>query len=159
MVGRGRVDGDVVLGAGDRGGDGVGRGQRLLAGRLQGRVEALVAVVGGQEAVVGRQHGLAVRAAEVDGAGVGRGGVAVGVLGGDVEAVLDTGRGRVGEVGDDQMVGRGRVDGDVVLGAGDRGGDGVGRGQRLLAGRIGRGAGGGRGDVSGGGGAFKKKQG
>src|SRR5207248_1923799 len=61
----------------------VGDGKGLPAGRRQGGTEVVRAIVGGRERVVGGQRGLAVRAGDVDRAGVVHGLVAVVVVGGD----------------------------------------------------------------------------
>ena len=68
------LDDDVRLGARDGRIGGVGRGDRLGARGLERDRERVGAGVGGGEGVVGRQHGLGIRAGEVhraDVAGVG----------------------------------------------------------------------------------------
>src|SRR5207237_1264713 len=132
VVGRGCADGDRAAGARDGRISGIGGGQRLVAGRLQrGRERADTA----DQGTVGRQSGLAVGAAEVDGAGVGRGRVVEGVQGRhrEAEACPRDGRGRCA---DGEVRGGCRADGDGGAGAGDAAGAGVGGGQRLIPGGL-----------------------
>jgi len=68
------------LGAGNRSVDRVRGGQPLTSGLRQGCCEGMGPAVGSHESVVVGQHGLAVAAAEVHGAGVAGGHVPVGVL-------------------------------------------------------------------------------
>src|SRR5438094_2398456 len=96
----------------------------------------MLAVVHGSEHIVGRQDGLSVATSEVDGAGVSGRGIAVGILGGDSEVVGHAGcRGRW-EAGNNQTAGGRRVDKDARLRAGDRIGDSVSGGQRVVAGGV-----------------------
>src|SRR5205814_255310 len=116
VVGRRRVDGEAGAGGG---GEAAAAGVELVAAGVADRE-----VVEGGGAVDGRPGGGAVparragdvRAGEGVAARVGRVRVAVGVLGRDRDAVLDTRCGRVGEPVHAEVVGRRRVDGEAGAG-------------------------------------------
>jgi hypothetical protein len=120
-VGRG-VDLDAGLAAGDARRGLVGGRQRLGAGRVEGGAEGVRAVVGGQEGIVVRQHGLSVTAGEVDGAGVAGDVVPVAVFRRHRERARRAGRDRRRVAADHERGGRSRrgVNHDAALTARNR---------------------------------------
>src|SRR5262249_58545946 len=94
------------------------------------------AVVAADEGIVDRQQRLAIAAGEVHCAGVARGRITVGVLGGNGEGARRASRHRGGEATDRERGRRRRVVVDAGLAAGDRAADLVGGGERLAAGGL-----------------------
>ena len=97
------------------------------------------AIVGGDKGVIGRQVRLAVAAGEVHRPGVTGGGVAEGISRVTVK-LLGSPRWWSKGTRPPKVAGGGRGDGDAGLRAGDAAGHGVGRGERLRAGGLERGA-------------------
>src|SRR5439155_1631245 len=130
--GGGRVDGDRGLAAGDRGRHRVGGGDRdrksVDEGRSGGGGGGVICEDCAGEGVVGGEGSMVVGGGELTGRPLGWGSVVGFIVRGDRERVADTGGGRVGEAGDDEARGGGRVDGDRGLAAGDRGRHRVGGG-------------------------------
>src|SRR5205823_10569948 len=114
-----------------------------LGGRRRDRGgEGMLSGVGGGEGVAGGQGGLVVAAAEAYGAGVAAGYVAVRVPQRHRFCPRRPGRHRRGEAGQRQGEGRRRADQIGRASCRERGGDGVGGGERLGARRLERDAGG-----------------
>src|SRR5439155_17741311 len=122
----------------DAGIDGVGRGDRLRAPRVQGGREGVVrAGVAAGERIIPRQHGLGVAATEGDRPSIAGGDIVVGIKSGDGEAIGGAGYDRRGKTTDLQAARRCRLHQDIGLGGGhDRRYGYVLDGNRLAAGGL-----------------------
>ena len=119
---RDRHHGDTGFHSRDAGSGSVGGGNRLDAGRHQGRCESVRATVGAGERVIGGEDCLAVATRESDGSHICDRRVAIGIKGGDREITGGARNDRKRKTRDHELGSRRRVHQDSRLTAGNAGG-------------------------------------